>query len=292
MANPLKTKRRQAEKKRPLIIPPLRRPPGCEPGRVAGDDERAIETLVAQIVDVCARRCLHPFDDQLGRLEMRLRYELRGLGFSERELGISPRQLKTNPRSLRAARSPGKRSSCEVGLPQARSGDRDDGTVGLSHSGDGRRPRPGRDCHGAQVGRRSAAARRFGFSARKIRRAKRSARCRASVRRGALRSRRRIEGMRRAWAALDRAAHRVPAQVRSRPRFGNAYCLQRAKSSRSYAAPRKPITSHAKAACSPWPRLQSSSRRSATASSTSNRNSRARPSPVSAEVANQLGNRR
>lgn len=105
MANPLKTKRRQAEKKRPLIIPPLRRAPGCEPGRVTGDDdEHAIETLVAQIVDVCARRCLHPFDDQLGRLEMRLRYELRGLGFSERELGISPRQLKTNPRSLRAAR--------------------------------------------------------------------------------------------------------------------------------------------------------------------------------------------
>lgn len=100
----LKTWRRKAEKKTPLIVSPLRRAPDSRPGRAAGDRDRSVEQLIEQIVAVCARRRLRPFDADLGRQEMRLRYELRGLGFSERELGISARRLGTNPRSLRAAR--------------------------------------------------------------------------------------------------------------------------------------------------------------------------------------------
>lgn len=104
MTKSLKTKRRRAEKKTPLRVPPQRHAPGWRPGRAAGESEQPLERLVEQIIDVGMRRRLHPFDADLGRLEMRLRCEVRGLGFSERELGISPRQLGTNPRSLRAIR--------------------------------------------------------------------------------------------------------------------------------------------------------------------------------------------
>ena len=100
----LKTWRRKAEKKSPLIVPPQRRAPGLPPGRPAGESDWSVEQIIEQIVTLCARRRMRPFDANLGRQEMRLRSELRGLGFSERELGISPRQLGTNPRSLRAAR--------------------------------------------------------------------------------------------------------------------------------------------------------------------------------------------
>jgi hypothetical protein len=103
-AKSLKTRRRKAEKKSPLIVPPLRRAPGLPPGRAAGVSNLSVEQLVEQITEICARRRMHPFDANLGRQEMRLRSELRGLGFSERELGISPRQLGTNPRTLRSTR--------------------------------------------------------------------------------------------------------------------------------------------------------------------------------------------
>jgi hypothetical protein len=105
MSKSLKTRKADAEKKIPPISPPLRRAPGLQPARPAGaSNQQSVDQLVEQIVEVCARRQSRPFDAELGRREMRLRYELRGLGFSERELGISPRQLGTNPRSLRAVR--------------------------------------------------------------------------------------------------------------------------------------------------------------------------------------------
>jgi hypothetical protein len=65
---------------------------------------RSIEQLVEELLALCHLRRLHPFDASLGRQEIRLRYELRELGFSERELGVSRRQLGTNPRALRVAR--------------------------------------------------------------------------------------------------------------------------------------------------------------------------------------------
>lgn len=67
-------------------------------------NSQSIKQLVDQLIAICALRRRHPFDMVLGRQEMRLRYELRELGFSERELGVSRRQLGTNPRALRAIR--------------------------------------------------------------------------------------------------------------------------------------------------------------------------------------------
>ena len=103
MTKSLKTKRRRAEKKRPPYIPPPRRGAGLTPARAAGEGWD-VDSLVERIRQVCAERRSRPFDAGLGRLEMKLRSELRGLGFSERELCISPRQLGTNPRALRIAR--------------------------------------------------------------------------------------------------------------------------------------------------------------------------------------------